>query len=181
MNLPEELIRMNLDAENDKKGVFADVISHMTQAGYEVVEVNDERPWGGYVRFTSSQAEQFVEEFFPGLTYAEASLDHTAVELSPKILIVAPSQRLSWQYHTRRAERWRFLTKGMYIKSDTDEEGEQLTMNPGEVVQFQKGERHRLVGLQDSYSLVAEIWQHLDQETPSNEEDIVRIADDYNR
>ena len=104
-----------------------------------------------------------------------------AVELSPKILIVAPQQRLSWQYHTRRAERWRFLTEGTYVKSNTDEPGELTHMQPGDVIQFEKGERHRLIGLPGSYSLVAEIWQHLDSKAPSNEEDIVRFAYDYNR
>jgi hypothetical protein len=29
--------------------------------------------------------------------------------------------------------------------------------------------------------LVAEIWQHTDPGNPSNEDDIVRLADDYSR
>jgi hypothetical protein len=45
---------------------------------------------------------------------------------------------------------------------------------------LKKEERHRLIGL-DSWAIVAEIWQHTDIENPSNEEDIVRIQDDFGR
>ena len=48
----------------------------------------------------------------------------------------------------------------------------------GEILK--KGERHRLSGL-DSWGIVAEIWQHTDAESPSNEDDIVRLEDDFNR
>jgi mannose-6-phosphate isomerase len=43
-----------------------------------------------------------------------------------------------------------------------------------------KGERHRLIGL-DSWRIVAEIWQHTDLENPSDEDDIVRLQDDFGR
>ena len=32
-------------------------------------------------------------------------------KLSPKILIVNPNSKLSWQYHHRRAEIWRCIIK----------------------------------------------------------------------
>ena len=48
---------------------------------------------------------------------------------------------------------------------------------PGDQIKLSQGERHRLVGLAD-YGVVAEIWQHTD-EVPSNEEDIIRVQDDY--
>lgn len=46
-------------------------------------------------------------------------------KLSPKILIVKPNARLSWQYHNRRAEIWQVYkgTTGI-IRSDTDVENE---------------------------------------------------------
>ena len=42
-------------------------------------------------------------------------------KLSPKILIVKPAARLSWQYHNRRAEIWR-VYKGSagIVRSDSD-------------------------------------------------------------
>ena len=46
-------------------------------------------------------------------------------KLSPKISIVKPNARLSWQYHNRRAEIWQVYkgTAGI-IRSDSDEENE---------------------------------------------------------
>ena len=51
-------------------------------------------------------------------------------------------------------------------------EGDQITLT--------QGERHRLIGL-DDYGVVAEIWQHTDKKNPSDEEDIVRVQDDFGR
>ena len=45
---------------------------------------------------------------------------------------------------------------------------------------FDNKERHRLVGL-DKIGVVAEIWIHTDLNNPSDENDIVRISDDYKR
>ena len=49
----------------------------------------------------------------------------------------------------------------------------------GEII-LQQGERHRLVGLSD-YAVIAEIWQHTDATNPSDEDDIVRLQDDFGR
>ncbi len=165
----------------DKKQIVDEIKELINQAGYEIVEQNEEKPWGAYFRLSGQQADTFVEEFFPGLSATEARLGNSEAELSPKILLVSPAQRLSWQYHNRRAERWAFLTSGSYNKSETDDPGDVFVASPGTVVQFGKGERHRLVGLADDYTLVAEIWQHTDAENPSNEDDIVRLEDDYRR
>ncbi|NBC66802.1 MAG: hypothetical protein GVY07_14240 [Bacteroidetes bacterium] len=45
---------------------------------------------------------------------------------------------------------------------------------------IEKGQRHRLIGLQN-WGVVAEIWQHTDSSDPSDEEDIVRLDDDFGR
>lgn len=168
-------------ADTPKEHIVQRVVAAVEAAGYTIVDLNDTKPWGAYIRMESSQAERFIQEFFPGLTLEEAQLGIANAELSPKLLIVAPSQRLSWQYHDRRAERWAFLTEGGYYKSDTDEQGEVVIAQPGTVVQFTKGERHRLTGVHNKYAIVAEIWQHSDVNNPSTEEDIVRLADDYKR
>ena len=47
-------------------------------------------------------------------------------------------------------------------------------------IQLKQGERHRLVGL-DNWGIVAEIWQHTDAANPSDEEDIIRVQDDFGR
>jgi mannose-6-phosphate isomerase-like protein (cupin superfamily) len=153
----------------------------ITAAGFTVVESNTTKPWGAYFRIDSSQADEFVEDFFPGLTPEEARLGIEGAELSPKILVVLPGQRLSWQYHDRRAERWRFLTSGGYRRSETNDENDRHEASINEVAQFVRGERHRLEGNPEGLVLVAEIWQHSDVSHPSDEDDIVRVSDDYIR
>jgi mannose-6-phosphate isomerase len=165
----------------EKETFVSEITGYVTDAGYTIVELNDKKLLGAYIRFVADDADRFVGEFFPGLTPEEARLGMKDAELSPKLLIVTPKQRLSWQYHDRRAERWTFLTEGGYNKSETDDEGELVIAQPGDVVQFAKGERHRLVGIEGKYAIVAEIWQHSDVNAPSDEDDIVRLADDYNR
>lgn len=149
--------------------------------GYRFSDVDESKPWGAYYRIVDEQADRFLGEFFPGLSATEAKLGRNDVALSPKILLVYPSQRLSWQYHDRRAERWRFLTTGTYHRSHSDDQGAPLSAKPDFIVQFATGERHRLCATDAGYTLVAEIWQHTDADKPSDESDIVRLADDYKR
>lgn len=54
-----------------------------------------------------------------------------------------------------------------------------VTYIEGNQVKLQQGERHRLIGLKD-FGIVAEIWQHTDS-VPSDEDDIVRVQDDFKR
>lgn len=165
----------------EKQKVIDDIRVLIESAGYEIVEENATKPWGAYFRLNNDQADEFVEEFFPGLSPSEARLGNEEAELSPKILVVSPEQRLSWQYHDRRAERWAFLTDGAYNKSQTDDPGDLYVVQPGHIVQFAQNERHRLVGVSGEYTIVAEIWQHTDGNNLSNEDDITRLSDDYGR
>lgn len=174
---------LDLSKDVPKAQVVADIIKTLHEdMNYDFFEVNDTKPWGAYFRIVDEQADRFVEQFFPGLSPEAARMGREGVELSPKWLLVAPNQRLSWQKHDRRAERWHCLAgHGGYHKSMTDDQGELITFAPGDIVQFAEGERHRLVGGKDGYLLVAEIWQHTDPTNPSDEADIVRLADDYSR
>ena len=52
--------------------------------------------------------------------------------------------------------------------------------NEGDQIVLQQGERHRLIGLNEA-SVVAEIWQHTDANHPSDEDDIIRVQDDFGR
>jgi mannose-6-phosphate isomerase-like protein (cupin superfamily) len=178
--LPSALRERDVQHETAAQ-LVAELEELISTNGYEVVEKNDAKPWGAYLRLAADDADRFVEDFFPGLDPTEARLGVEGAELSPKFLVVTPGQRLSWQYHDRRAERWCFLTQGAYRKSVTDDEGDRIVAEAGEVVQFVTGERHRLEGMPDSLVLVAEIWQHVDPQNPSNEDDIIRLSDDYKR
>lgn len=179
--LKSQLESIDLSPNRSQKEINEEVARALGAAGYSVVIQDYGRPWGGFNQLDNRNADRFVEEFFPGLTPEEARLGNPSSELSPKILTVAPEQRLSWQYHDRRAERWAYITEGGFYKSLTDDQGELQIAEPGEVVQFEKSERHRLVGAAGHYTLVAEIWQHTDPANLSNESDIVRLADDYRR
>ncbi len=144
----------------------------------QVVSTDFSRPWGGFFVLDENQADQFIETYFPTYQKAELMLGN---KLSPKILCVAPNQRLSWQYHNRRAEIWRVVEGEVgVVMSDTDAETELNTFEPGDIIILNKGQRHRLVGLSD-WGVVAEIWQHTDPEHPSDEADIIRLQDDFGR
>lgn len=167
--------------ENEKQFVISSIDGNLRQEGFRSVEIDGVKPWGGYIRLANEDAEKFIDTFFPSISYEEAKLGNPEAELSPKILIVEPGKRLSWQKHDRRAECWTFLTNGALYRSDDDEQGEKTKMNAGNFVQLKAGERHRLVGDDNELTIVAEIWQHTDKDNLSNEDDIVRIQDDFQR
>jgi len=145
---------------------------------FQVVSHDFERPWGGFLVIDESQAQEFSNKFFKALDVNTLKISG---KLSPKILIVKPEARLSWQYHNRRAEIWRiFKGSAGIVRSNSDIENEMKVYNEGDQIILQQGERHRLIGL-DDYSVVAEIWQHTDKNNPSDEEDIIRVQDDFGR
>ena len=146
--------------------------------GFKIVLKDFKRPWGGFLVIDENQAQNFSNHFFKGINIEDLKISG---KLSPKILIVKPNARLSWQYHHRRSEIWRvFKGECGIIRSDTDMENEMKIYNEGDQIKLKQGERHRLIGLED-YCLVAEIWQHTVKNNPSNEEDIVRVQDDFGR
>lgn len=181
--LPETLDTLRDSSDHDISDITREIADKITNAGYEIVETNDTKPWGAYLRLNGDRADNFVEDFFDDLTPQEARLGNPEAELSPKILIVSPEQRLSLQTHARRAERWRFLTAGSYYKGASVDDVELYEAEAGEVVQFGQGDIHRLCGNKagEGFVVVAEIWQHVDPSNLSNEDDIVRLQDDYTR
>ena len=150
----------------------------LERQGLRVVASDFERPWGGFFVIDEVQAQKFADLYFDGL---DVSGLRVAGKLSPKILMVKPEARLSWQYHFRRKETWRVVEGPVGIaRSLTDEQGPVESFETGETVVMEMGERHRLVGL-GNWGVVAEFWQHTDPENPSDEDDIVRVQDDYKR
>ena len=171
---------MNLDYNSaaEKQEVFAGVAAELEKRGLRVSHQDQQRPWGGFFVMEESDAPAFIRAFFPQLTREELSISG---KLSPKILVVAPLKRLSWQYHHRRAEIWKLIggTAGV-VTSDTDEEKDTTYLQHGDIIQLRQGERHRLIGL-DGWGILAEIWRHTDAAHPSDEDDIVRVQDDFGR
>lgn len=181
MSLIDDIRVLNLNPNRPKHELFNELVKLAHSYDFTIDDVDINKPWGLYMRFEPADAERFVSEFFPGLSMNEAQLGNPNAPLSPKFLLVSPSELLSWQYHNRRAERWVFLSRGGFYKSLSDEQGELHIASPDEIVQFAQGERHRLVGAEDLYTLVAEIWQHTDQDNLSDEADIIRLVDKYSR
>ena len=164
--------------ERTKETLFREIEQQLQKQGFEIVQQDQTRPWGGFFVINEDQAQQFADTYFDGLSVDSLRISG---KLSPKILIVAPHKRLSWQYHFRRAEIWKVIqgTVGV-VTSPNDEEGELQTHEVNSLITLQQGERHRLVGLND-WGVLAEIWQHTDAANPSDEEDIVRVQDDFGR
>ncbi len=158
--------------------LFSDVAVKLANQGLKVVSKDFDRPWGGFFVIDEEQAQVFADTYFDSLDVEPLRIGG---KLSPKILLVKPEARLSWQYHHRRAETWRVVEGPVgIVRSATDEEGELVSFEAGETIVLQKGERHRLIGL-ENWGVVAEFWQHTDPDHPSDEDDIVRVQDDYKR
>ncbi len=150
----------------------------LSQQNYKVVEKDMNRPWGGFFVIDENQIQKFAKDFFPNIDWLEISQKQ---KLSPKILLVAPKKRLSWQYHKRRSEIWAVLQgKVGVIRSDNDKPRKLELFEEGDTIMLSQEERHRLVGL-DDWSIIAEIWQHTDPNNPSDEDDIIRLQDDFGR
>lgn len=145
--------------------------------GFNIVAKDFERPWGAFLVIDETQSQDFSDKFFKKIDVNSLKIQG---KLSPKILIVKPQSRLSWQYHNRRAEIWQVFRGCVgVVRSQTNVQGTVVQYSEGEQIKLEQGERHRLIGLKD-FGVVAEIWQHTSAQ-PSDEEDIVRVQDDYNR
>ncbi len=157
---------------------FENIKKNLLEHQFKIVSSDENRPWGGFFVLDENQAQQFSDTFFDGLDIINLKISG---KLSPKILIVKPKKRLSWQYHLRRAEIWRVIEGEVgVIRSFTDQEGELIKYQKGNFIKLNQGERHRLIGL-EQYAVVAEIWQHTEKNNPSDEDDIVRVQDDFKR
>ena len=157
---------------------FKKITNEIIGKGFKIISKDFERPWGGFLVIDESQAQDFANTFFDGINVETLKIGG---KLSPKILIVNPNSKLSWQYHYRRAEIWK-VYKGIVgiSKSFDDVEKPMIILEKNDQIKLIQGERHRLIGL-DDYAVISEIWQHTDPNHPSDENDIVRISDDYGR
>jgi mannose-6-phosphate isomerase len=165
-------------SDPQKRALFHQVAETLKQQGFTIAKEDPTRPWGGFFVIDEAQAQEFANTYFDGLLVDSLRISG---RLSPKILVVAPHQRLSWQYHHRRAEIWQVVQGPVGVAtSETDEQGEVKSLQVGERIILRQGERHRLVGLKE-WGILAEIWQHTDADNPSDEDDIVRVQDDFGR
>lgn len=91
---------------------------------------------------------------------------------SIKIITVNPGGILSLQYHHGRDEFWLVLDDGLEMTV-----GESVWRPAaGEEIWIPKGTKHRVRGVGENPARVMELWIG-----PSEESDIVRLEDAYNR
>ena len=158
--------------------IFEKTEAELKELDLQIDSFDFNRPWGGFFVIEEKDAQKFANTYFNKLDVQSLKISG---KLSPKVLLVKPESRLSWQYHHRRAETWR-IVKGEVgiVRSFNDTESAVVNYKEGDLITLQKEERHRLVGLKD-WAIIAEFWQHTDPSNPSNEDDIVRVQDDYSR
>jgi len=143
-----------------------------------IIDKDIERPWGGFFVISPSNTQDFLNIYFNCINTEKFKV---LGELSLKILIIAPNKRLSWQYHNRRSEIWKVVSGEIKIVTSHDDiERKEEILKEGDEIRLYKGERHRIIGMGD-YAVVAEIWIHTDKDNPSDENDIVRVQDDFDR
>ena len=158
--------------------IFLEVEKKIKYQNFKIIDNDLNRPWGGFYVISEDDAQDFSNIYFNGLNTEKLKISG---KLSPKILIIVPFERLSWQYHHRRSEIWKVVSGEIkVITSYDDKERKEEILKEGDEIRLSKRERHRIIGLED-YAVVAEIWIHTDKDNPSDENDIVRVQDDYGR
>jgi mannose-6-phosphate isomerase-like protein (cupin superfamily) len=157
-----------------KSDKFRLIREHIIDLGFRIINEDITRPWGGFFVIDESQSKDFIHQYFPGT-------QESSNKVSPKFLLVEPSKKLSWQYHHRRSEKWKVIEGRVGVSTSmTDNENPPQILQEQEIIILKQGERHRLIGL-DDWAVIAEIWIHTDPQNPSDEEDIVRLQDDFGR
>lgn len=94
-------------------------------------------------------------------------------ECKVKRITVNPGQRLSYQYHNKRKETWVVIKGELTIILNDDK----LFRSPGQSIKIPLGAKHR------AWNETTNTVQFIEVQTGESfeEEDIIRIEDDYNR
>jgi len=162
-----------------KQEIYSEISKDLTDKNLKISGEDFERPWGGFFKIADESLTEFLSIYFSGV---KLPFDITKLTVSPKILIVEPRKKLSWQSHERRSELWCVVKGpvGIYTSPTDVQPDDMKVYNENETVEMELGTRHRLVGM-DDWGIVAEIWIHKFPENPSDEDDIRRIEDDFGR
>jgi len=88
-----------------------------------------------------------------------------------KLIYITPNHRLSLQYHTHRNEFWRIINGTAEVEVD----GKTFSVKEGDDVSIGPKSHHRIKALAKGCIVLEISYGHFD------EDDIVRIDDDFNR
>ena len=88
-----------------------------------------------------------------------------------KLIYITPNHRLSLQYHTHRNEFWRIINGTAEVEVD----GKTFSVKEGDNISIGSKSHHRIKALASGCTVLEISYGHFD------EDDIVRIEDDFNR
>jgi mannose-6-phosphate isomerase len=105
--------------------------------------------------------------------WGEFKILKETIDFKVKELTVYPSKRLSYQYHQKRSETW-IITKGIGEITLDDKISK---INKGDIISIPVGMKHRVknTGAEDLSIIEVQMGEYF------GEDDIIRIADDFNR
>jgi mannose-6-phosphate isomerase-like protein (cupin superfamily) len=173
--------KINLNPALGKEEIYQNLLANAAGHGLSVHHelCASDTPWGAYVRLREECVQDFLTAYWSDVR------DEISVaipgRLAPKLLLVAPESRLSLQYHHRRREYWRVLAGPVKIVLGADGSSlKEQVYEKGDLVKIPCTYWHRIAGL-TGWSVIAELWEHIDPENPSDEDDIIRVEDDFNR
>ena len=88
-----------------------------------------------------------------------------------KLIYITPNRRLSLQYHIHRNEFWRIINGTAEVEVD----GQTFSVKGGDDISIGSKSHHRIKALASGCTVLEISYGHFD------EDDIVRIEDDFNR
>lgn len=88
-----------------------------------------------------------------------------------KLIHVNPNSRLSLQYHNKRSEFWKVINGTAMVELD----GKTIILTEGETITIPRQSKHRASALGSGCTILEISYGKFD------ENDIVRLDDDYNR
>ena len=119
------------------------------RGGISMIGDFDERPWGSW---------QVLDE---------------GEGFKVKRIVVRPHQRLSYQTHEHRSEHWAIVSG----TATCVVEGELILAGPGQSIDIEIGQAHRITNMQDEVLVLIEVQMG----AYTGEDDICRLEDDYGR
>ena len=148
VDTPDAVLVADRGKSQDVK-LVVEALKESTDSELTELPATVHRPWGSYATLKKEDGYQV------------------------KRITVAPRQKLSLQYHHKRAEHW-VVTQGKAVVQVGEEEFE---LGPGEYRFIPLGEKHRLTnnGESDLVLIEVQVGSYLE------EDDIVRLEDAYGR
>ncbi|MEO8447601.1 MAG: phosphoheptose isomerase, partial [bacterium] len=81
-----------------KEQIHTEILNKLNSADIKIDGEDFERPWGGFFKISNESLSKFLSVYF---SEVEMPFDITKLNVSPKILVVEPGKKLSWQVHQR--------------------------------------------------------------------------------